>query len=219
MGDEAEWLTIIGVVGDVKVGPVESERFSLQTYYPFKQAPAPAMQVIVRSQLDPAQLIPNLKARIRALDNNLPVKGITAIDEMFSASLSRQRFNTLLLTIFSWLALALAAIGIYGVMSYTVTQRTHEIGIRMALGAQRRDVLKLIVRQGIGLAVLGVALGLAAAFALTRLMSSLLFGIGATDPFTFAAIALLLVAVALLACYIPARRATKVDPMVALRYE
>jgi len=154
-----------------------------------------------------------------AVDKDLPISGVGTMSEVLSESLSRRRFNMLLLVIFAGLAMMLAAVGIYGVMSYVVAQRTHEIGVRMALGARQRDILKQIVGQGMNLVLIGCVIGLGAAFALTHLMASLLYGASATDPLTFVIITLLLLAVAMLACWIPARRAARVDPMEALRYE
>jgi putative ABC transport system permease protein len=160
-----------------------------------------------------------VQAQVTAVDKDQPVSNIQSMEQIISVSISQQRFSMLLLGIFAAVALVLAAVGIYGVMSYTVSQRTSEIGIRVALGASRSDVLRLVVGEGMRLALIGMGFGLAGALAVTRLMAAMLFGISATDPITFAAIALLLGGVALLACYLPARRAMKVDPMIALRYE
>jgi len=174
---------------------------------------------VLRTTGDPLLLSTAVRSEMRQLDPGLPVRNLRSMDELVSRSIAPQRFNLSLLSLFSGLGLLLAAIGIYGVMAYSVSQRTHEIGLRMALGARVTDVLKLVLKQGMVLTLAGVGLGLIASVALTRLMKSLLFGVSATDPLTLAGVALLLTCIALLACYIPARRATKVDPLVALRYE
>ncbi|MGA9770726.1 MAG: ABC transporter permease [Blastocatellia bacterium] len=220
---------IVGIVGHVKhfgLGTDAQQKIQYQLYFPYSQIPdiflAPmveGMTVVARTSSDPTGLINEAKSQVLAVDKDQPVNNIKTMEQIIAASISQQRFSMLLLGIFAVVALVLAAVGIYGVMSYTVTQRTHEIGIRMALGARPGDVLKLVVRQGMTLAIAGVGIGLGAAFALTRLMESLLYGVSATDPLTFAAISIVLAGVALGACFIPARRATKVDPMIALRYE
>jgi predicted permease len=218
---------IVGVVGNVReTGLSDSEQPVM--YVPQGQISDPltklANSVIplswaIRTANDPAALTAAVQREILAVDGQLPVSKIRTMEQVLSDSTARQNFNMLLLTIFAGLALLLAAIGIYGLMSYTVEQRTQEIGIRVALGAGRGDMLKLIVRQGMLLAGIGVGIGLAAAFGLTRLLASLLFGVKTTDPVTYVAVALILVSVALLATYVPARRATKIDPLIALRYE
>ena len=178
------------------------------------------MYLVVRANRDDSPgLAAALRREVLAVDKDQPVYNVASMTQLMSASVSQRRFNLQLVGFFAALALALAAVGLYGVMSYAVTQRTHEIGIRMALGARGQDVMKLVVRNGMRLALIGVALGLTVAFGLTRLMAGLLFGVAATDAVTFVTVSAGLIAVALLACYIPARRATKVDPLVALRYE
>jgi putative ABC transport system permease protein len=162
-------------------------------------------------------LLAAVRGAVQAIDKDQPVTRIRTMEELVAGSVAQRRFNMLLLAVLAGLALLMAAVGIYGVISYSVEQRTHEIGLRVALGAQPRDVLKLVVKRGMALTLIGVAFGLAVSFALTRLIESLLFGVSTTDAATFVLMPLLLVAVALLACYLPARRATKVDPMVALR--
>ena len=175
--------------------------------------------VVRTSSADPLALAAAVRGEVAAIDRDQPVSAVRAMREVVSGSVAQQRFRTLLLATFAGVALLLAGVGIYGVIAYSVTHRTHEIGIRMALGAGAGDILKMVVGQGMALALAGVAVGLLAALALTRVLSSLLFGVTATDAVTFAAVSLLIAAVALLACLVPARRATKVDPMVALRYE
>ncbi len=216
------WLEIVGVVGDVKQRDLRVET-QPTIYMPYAQVRIPLMlgylYYVVRSTVEPRSLAAAVQHEIQTIDPELPIYKVNTLAGLLSASLQEQRFNALLLGLFAALALALSAIGLYGVMSYTVSQRTHEIGIRMALGAEQADVLRLVVGQGMKLVLGGVAIGLATALALTRLLKTLLFGVSATDPATFLAIALLLTVVALLACWIPARRATQVDPMIALRYE
>jgi putative ABC transport system permease protein len=177
------------------------------------------MFLAVRTSGDPTSMASSVRSAIWSIDSEQPVSQINAMESLVSNSVAQARFNTLLLGLFASIAMILAAVGVYGVMNYSVSQRTHEIGIRMALGAARRDILSLVLRQGITLAATGVGIGLAGAYLVTRLMESLLFGVSATDFTTFAGVALMLVLVAVLASYIPARRATRVDPIVALRYE
>jgi putative ABC transport system permease protein len=224
-GDSDGWREIVGVVGHVKQSGMNEEGRP-QIYRPWTQITPKwranltrATDMIVKTSADPMGLIGGIKREIRAIDKDQPIAHVQTLDDKLSESIAPQRFTLLLLSIFALIALSLASAGIFGVMSYAVTQRTHEIGVRMALGAQPFDVLKLMVRQGMLLVVIGVVLGLAGAFATTRLMTTLLFDVTAKDPVTFAVVTTVLTIVAFVACYIPARRATKVDPLVALRYE
>jgi putative ABC transport system permease protein len=222
-GQERDPLLIVGVVGNVRQLGLDRKPVS-EVFVPYLQDPLSknyqrSMTIVARTNSDPGAVAGSLRAALTSLDKSLPVYDLKPMTEYLSDSLARRRFNLILLTAFAGVALVLAAVGIYGVISYGVTQRTHEIGIRMALGAEKADVLRLVVRQGMVMALGGVAIGLLASFALTRLMESLLFGVSVTDPLTFTVIALLLISVALLACIVPALRATKVDPLVALRYE
>jgi putative ABC transport system permease protein len=218
---------IVGVVAHVKHFGLDAvERVEPQLYLPFNQAPddvlpflAPRMNLIIRTTADPLNITAAVRREVQALDPNQPVFNVSTMEQTLNESLVTQRLSMTLLAFLATLALILAAVGIYGVMSYTVTQRQHEIGIRMAIGAQQRDVFKMVIGRGMILALIGVALGLAGAFGLTRLMATMLFGVAPTDTATFISIGLLLTVVALVACYVPSRRATKVDPMVALRYE
>ncbi|MDQ3009353.1 MAG: FtsX-like permease family protein, partial [Acidobacteriota bacterium] len=188
-------------------------------YVPIGQGVAYANHFAIRTATDPAAFVPIMRREVAALDPTQAVTSIATMEQLVAANLARPRFSAVLLNGLSLLALLLAAVGIYGVLAYSVAQRTGELGIRIALGAQGSDILRLVIGQGMWLVVIGVGVGLAASFALTRLIAKLLFGVSATDPLTFALIAALLLGVALAACWIPARRATKVDPMVALRYE
>jgi putative ABC transport system permease protein len=214
MGNQA--FEIIGIVGDVRHRALASQPAAAM-YMPTIEGGW--MNVVIRTQSDPLSIAGAVRREVQAIDPDQPVAAVKTMDQWLESSVSAPRYRTTLLALFALLALVLASTGIYGVMSYSVGQRTHEIGVRMALGAQQRDVLKLVVRQGMVLVLIGVGVGLLGAIALTRVMSTLLFGVTAKDPMTFAVVATLLAVVAFVACYIPARRATKVDPLVALRYE
>jgi len=214
----AAWITIVGVVGDVKNNGMSAED-ALTIYQPFDQGPTVPISIFMRSSSNPEPLVAGVRQVVQSLDRDLPIANIKTGEQLLYEAAGRPRFQTFLIVLFAAVALLLAAVGIYGVISYTVAQRTHEIGIRLAVGARPLDVLFLALRQGMVLTLTGTIIGLAAAFGLTRLLSSLLFHVSATDPLTFVGVAALLMTVALLACWIPARRATKVDPMIALRYE
>ena len=216
-GPEA-YREIVGIVGDVKQNGLTKET-KPHTYEPFAQAPNQFMTLIVRSSTDPSSLVPAIRGKVLALDSELPLQRVTTLDRVIANSIRQQRFTSLVLSVFAGVALLLAAAGLYGVISYSVAQRTHELGIRVALGAQVKDVMQLVLRQGMTFVIAGEVIGIAGAFALTRLLGGLLFGVTPTDATTFVVVTVVLTLVALVACYIPARRATKVDPLVALRYE
>ena len=216
---QEDWIQIIGVVKDVRQFELAAEP-KPQMYLPYRQAGFfDAQDLVVKTDVDPASVAATVRKAVWEIDKDQPVSNIRTMEEILADSIARQRFSMLLLAIFAAVALVLAGVGIYGVMSYSVAQRTHEIGIRMALGAQTGSVLKLAVGYGMKLVLAGLVIGLIAAFALTRVMATLLFGVTATDPTTFTLISLLLIAVAAIASYVPARRATRVNPIIALRYE
>jgi putative ABC transport system permease protein len=213
---KSTWLTIVGVVGDVRGQGLENP-LGLMAYVP--TAGSIYDDIIIRTPGDPLALSGTVRREIRSLDKNVVIGHMKTARSMLMERESHREFTAWLLGGFAFVALVLAAVGIYGVLAYWVGQRTQEIGVRMALGARKTDALMLVIGQGLTLAILGVALGMAAALGLTRYFNSLLYGIKPTDPLTLIAVSVILMGVALLACYLPARRATKVDPMVALRYE
>jgi len=216
----APMLEVIGVVGRVKMESLNQNSDRVQGYFAFNQFPGGgSMTVIMKGASDPNLLISSARSAVKAIDPDQPIYSPRTMDEIRAESVAPERLNLTLLSLFAGIALILAIVGIYGVMSYSVTQRTHEIGIRMAIGARPVDVFKMILGHGMKLALIGVAIGLAGAFGLTRLMATMLFGVGPTDATTFAGISVLLISVALLACYLPGRRATKVEPTISLRYE
>jgi predicted permease len=218
MDGDLRLLHVVGVVGDVHDRGVDAATSATVYANSLQRPPSSSMAVVVRGRVAPSALAPSMRQVVRSLDSQLPVNFKT-LDQVFSSSLDQRRFGLVIFGVFGCVALLLAAMGIYGVTSYAVAQRTQEIGIRMALGARMSDVLKLVLRSGMSLVLIGAALGLAGAFAITRVMANLLFGVAPTDLATFTAVSAVLIVVAFLACFIPARRATKVDPLVALRYE
>jgi putative ABC transport system permease protein len=216
------WLTIIGVVGNERRTTVYKEMGYVEpalVYLPVEQSAGTSMGLVMRVAASPLVLSPILQQEVSRLDSSVPVYDVRTMAERYSEFLAHPRFRAIIMGIIAGLTLLLAAVGIYGVLAQSVSQRTPEIGVRLALGAQRRDILRLILGQGTKLTLMGVVVGVIAAIALTRLMSSLLFAVSPIDPLTFASVIVLLTLVALLASYIPARRAMRVDPMVALRYE
>ena len=221
-GPKAAWSTVVGVVDDVKNGGLDRPA-GTELYLPNRQAEhavAPDMSIVMRAQSgNSAALVGSVREQLNEMDSSLPLAEVRTMDEVLERAQARPRFLTLLLSLFSITALAIATVGIYGVVSYSVARRTKEFGLRMVLGAQGGDVLGLVMKQGAGMVLVGLAAGLIAAFALTRLMASLLFGVAPTDAATFASVTAVLAGVALAACYVPARRATRVDPMRTLRYE
>jgi putative ABC transport system permease protein len=212
------WKEIVGIVADVRRTGFDDE-VRPETFLPHAQRSSGGMTVVIRTDSAPLELAATARAAVRDIDRDQPVFDIKTMDETLGNMMAQRRLNMILFAIFAALALVLASVGIYGIISHSVTQRTHELGVRMALGARAGDVLRLVLRQGMGLSLAGIAIGLVASILLTRVMSSFLYGVSATDPLTFVAIAVVLALVALVASYIPARRATKVDPIVALRYE
>jgi predicted permease len=214
-GPRPTWLSVVGVVADVKQFGLDGEP-TFDIYLPRYGS---RMYLVIRTHSEPASLAAAVRAEIRKEDKDLPISKVQTMEQLLSDSVSPRRFSGMLLGLFAALALILAIVGIYGVISHSVSQRTHELGLRMALGAKQSDILQLVLKQGLRLILTGLTVGLLAAFAMSRFLSSLLLGVSPTDLPTFVGVSLLLTGVALLACYIPARRATKVDPMVALRYE
>jgi putative ABC transport system permease protein len=218
VGFEQKQREVIGVVGSVKQTTLDAEARAAM-YMPHLQAPTPGLTVLVRTRGEPLSMAAAVRQEVRAIDKDVPVTQVQTMEKVLGASVAQPRFSMLVVGLFAVLALVLSAVGIYGVMAYAVSRRAHEIGVRMALGAGANQVLRLVIKDGMTLALTGIAVGLIGALALTRLMASLLFGIGAKDPATFVSVAIFLALVAFIACYIPARRATKVDPLVALRNE
>jgi putative ABC transport system permease protein len=218
-GYQIPWTTVVGIVDDVHYGALSADALPV-VYAPMSQGDSMLWNfVTVRTQSDPTTMVASIRSVLSQIDKDLPMANIVTMDQIRTDSVAQPRLESLLFGLFGGLGLMLAAVGVYGVISYSTTLRTREIGIRMALGAQRADVLKMVLGQGIKLAGVGVGIGLALSLVLTRFLASLLYGVKTTDPLTFAVVGIVLIGVSMLAGFIPARRAAKVDPMVALRYE
>ena len=215
---EGPWLTVIGVVGDVRESSLDTDP-EIAMYLPYRQAPVPTMTLLVRTEADPLSYVGAIRAEVKGIDKAQAVSSFMTLDDFLSSVMGQRRFDASLLGLFASLALILAAVGIYGLLSYSVSQRTRELDIRMAIGAPRGQLLRLVLGQGMLLVMVGLGIGLVAGVLCSRLLGSFLFGVTGTDPVTLSATAALLVGVSLLACYLPARRATRVDPVVALRLE
>ena len=212
------WREVVGVVADVKLNGVMVET-PLQAYLPITQEPSRSLAIVVRTANDAAAMAPAVEAAVHQIDKDLALYQMRTMDQMLESSLARQRMSMVVFIVFAVVALTLAAVGLYGVMAQGVTERTHEIGVRIALGAERRQVLGLVIRQGLSMTLLGTVVGVAGAVALSRFIQGLLFGVTATDPITFVVVISMLLTVATIACYVPAWRATRVDPTQALRAE
>jgi putative ABC transport system permease protein len=219
-GEDTPWYAVVGVVGDVKHMGLDVEE-GPAIYQPHAQKPEFLrwMTIVARTSVEPMSLVSAVRSQVLAIDKDQPVYDIAAMEQLLSRSVANPRFYMALLGLFAFISLVLATVGVYGILAFWVTQRTKEIGVHLALGAQQSDVMRIVMGKGFKLTLVGIALGLAGAFILTRVIHSLLYEVSPTDSITFAGLSLLLMSVAILACYIPARRATKVDPMVALRYE
>jgi putative ABC transport system permease protein len=215
---DAPWIMVVGVIANARTQSLAQAAVP-QIYLDIYQTGAKRLAILLRGRLDTAAIADEVREQVQSLDPTLPVSSAQTLNETVSASLAQRRFSMEMISLFALTALLLAGLGIYGVISYLVSERTHEIGIRLALGADRRNILRMVLRQGLGLAIAGAAVGLVGAVVVSHLMTGLLYGVRPTDPLTFAGVAVLLIIVALFACYIPARRAIRVDPLVALRYE
>ena len=214
----ASWMTVVGIVSDVNYEALDMQPYP-QMYVSYLQSPQWVTSLIIKTDGEPTAALPAIREIMKEIDRSQPLYDVRTMNDVLSESISRPRFNSQLISLLTAIALILTVVGIYGIISYSVSHRTHEIGIRLALGALPIDILRMVIAHGLKIALLGIAIGLAAALMLTRLIRSLLYQVSATDPLTFIAMPMVIAVVAIAACYIPARRATRIDPMISLRYE